>query len=127
MYPKDKFLYKYETYMLIGIAMEIHNILGKGFLEIVYKDAFEHELKRRNISYTREKEYQIQYKEIVLPHLFYADFVIDDKIILEIKSNGGIIEQHTAQVLNYLAISKLRVGLIINFHESSLQQKRIIL
>jgi len=109
MYPKDKFLYKYETYVLIGIAMEIHNILGKGFLEIVYKDAFEHELKKRNISYTREKEYQIQYKEIVLPHLFHADFVIDDKIILEIKSSGTIIEQHTAQVMNYLAISKLEL------------------
>jgi GxxExxY protein len=121
------YLYQDITYELIGVAMEIHRILGKGFLEVVYKDAFEYELKSRGIPYEREKKYSITYKNICLPHCFFADFVIKDKIILEIKSKARIIEDHYAQVLNYLAISKLNVGLIINFHENSLEQRRIVL
>jgi GxxExxY protein len=122
-----KYPFQKETYELIGIAMEIHRTLGKGFLEIVYKDAFEYELKVRGINYEREKKYSIKYKDAILPHCFYADFVIDSKVILEIKSKASIIEEHYAQVLNYLAISKLSVALIINFHEDSLQQRRVVL
>lgn len=115
------------TYQLIGIGMEIHRLLGKGFLEIVYKDAFEYELNTRGILYEREKEYAVTYKNIILPHKFFADFVIENCIILEIKSKAGIIEQHQAQVLNYLAVSRLKLGLLLNFHEKSLQYNRIIL
>lgn len=118
---------KEDTYLIIGIGMNIHRILGKGFLEIVYKDAFEHELRLKNIKYEREKQFEVGYKDIILPHKFYADFVIENKLILEIKSKSGIIDEHFAQVLNYLAISKLEVGLILNFHEKSLQYKRIAL
>ncbi|WP_300597663.1 GxxExxY protein [Niabella sp.] len=113
--------------MLIRIAMEIHRILGKGFLEIVYKDAFDYELNSRGILYEREKEYNVTYKKIILPHKFYADFVIENKIILELKSKKGIIEDHYAQVINYLAVSRLQLGLLVNFHEKSLEYKRIIL
>ena len=116
-----------ETYEIIGIGMEIHRVLGKGFLEIVYKDAFEYELKSRGIFYEREKECIINYKGHILPHYFYADFVVNGNIILELKSKAGIIEEHYAQVLNYLAITKLQVGLILNFHEKSLEYKRVIL
>jgi len=125
MYNINEYPFQDETYKLIGIAMEIHRILGKGFLEIVYKDAFEHELQIHEINYEREKEFTITYKGKDLPHKFYADFVIEDKIILELKSKSGVIEAHYAQVLNYLAISKLELGLIINFHENSLQQRRV--
>lgn len=121
-YPLQK-----ETYELIGIAMEVHKILGKGFLEIVYKDAIEIELKQRGISFEREKEYKVEYKGQILAHQFYADFVIDNKIILEIKSKTGIIEEHYAQVINYLACSKLKIGLILNFNAKSLEYKRVIL
>lgn len=116
-----------ETYEIIGIAMEIHRLLGKGFSEIVYKDAFEYEFKQNNIFYEREKEFSIKYKETILPHKFYADFVVFDKIILEVKSKRGVVDEHYAQVLNYLAISNLEVGLLINFHEKSLEHKRIVL
>lgn len=126
MYDNENFPYQNETYMLIGIAMEIHNILGKGFLESVYKDAFEYELKARGIRYEREKQFLITYKDSILPHHFYADFVIEGRVILEIKSKARIIEDHYAQVLNYLAVSKLPVALIVNFHEDSLQQRRVI-
>lgn len=115
------------TYQLIGIGMEIHRLLGKGFSEIVYKDAFEYELQCRGILYEREKEYTVTYKNIILPHKFFADFVIENCIILEIKSKAGIIEQHQAQVMNYLAVSKLQVGLLLNFHDRSLQYKRMVL
>jgi GxxExxY protein len=107
--------------------MEIHSVLGKGFSEIVYKDAFEYEFKKNNIFYEREKEYLVNYKDVILPHKFYADFVVYDKIILEVKSKRGVVEEHYSQVLNYLAISKLEVGLLVNFHEKSLDYKRIVL
>lgn len=107
--------------------MEIHRLLGKGFSEIVYKNAFEYELRCRGILYEREKKYTVTYKNIILPHKFFADFVVDNCIILEIKSKAGIIEQHQAQVLNYLAVSKLQVGLLLNFHDHSLQYKRMVL
>ena len=124
---KNEYPLKEETYKIIGIAMEIHRELGKGFSEIVYKDAFEHEFKQQGIYFEREKEYAVNYKEQILAHRFYADFVVFDAVILEIKSKKGIIEDHYAQVINYLAISKLKLGLLINFHEKSLEYKRIIL
>jgi GxxExxY protein len=126
IYDTEKYPYQEETFKIIGIGMEIHRILGKGFSEIVYKDAFEYEFKQHGILYTREKEYLVNYKATILPHKFYADFVVFDKIILEVKSKKGVVEEHYAQVMNYLAISKLEVGLLINFHEKSLEHKRII-
>ncbi len=126
-YDNEKYPLQEETYKIIGIGMEIHKTLGKGFSEIVYKDAYEYEFKHNGIFYEREKEYLVRYKDTILPHKFYADFVVFDKIILEIKSKKGILEEHYAQVMNYLAISGLEVGLLINFHEKSLEYKRIVL
>jgi GxxExxY protein len=126
-YNLDNYPFHDDTYRLIGIGMNIHRILGKGFLEIVYKDAFEYELRLNNIEYEREKEFKIFYKGVVLPHKFYADFVIQNSVILEIKSKTGLIEEHYAQVINYLAVSKLQVGLILNFNDHSLQYKRVVL
>ena len=120
-------IYKEESYQIIGKCMEVHNNLGAGFLEIVYKDALEYEFNKKGISFEREKEFLIQYKEKILPHKFYADFVVQNKIILEVKCSSTIIEKHYAQVINYLTISKLQVGLILNFSENSLEYKRVIL
>ncbi len=74
-----------------------------------------------------EKKYDMEYKGIILPHHFYADFVIFDKIILEVKAQKGIVEDHISWVLNYLAISKCPLGLIVNFGKDSLITKRLIL
>ena len=126
-FDKTKYPLQTETYKIIGIAMDIHRTLGKGFSEVVYKDAFEYEFRSKEIVFEREKEYKVNYKGIVLPHCFFADFVVFDKIILEIKSKKGIVEEHYAQVMNYLAISRLEIGLLINFHEKSLEHKRIIM
>jgi len=107
--------------------MEVHNNLGKGFLEIVYKDALEYEFRKNNIPFEREKEYVVNYKDIILPHKFFADFVVLDKIILEVKGMSGIADGFIAQTLNYLKVSGLKLGLIVNFGELSLQYKRVVL
>ncbi len=121
-YPLQK-----ETELIIGIAYEIHRVLGKGFLEIVYKDALEHELNEKGIVYAREKEFPIHYKNRILPHKFYADFVVLNAIILEVKSQEGIADKQVAQTINYLKVSGCKVGLIINFGEISLKLKRLVL
>ena len=122
-----EFIYKDETYKIIGLCMEVHKHLGKGFLEIVYKDAIEYECNCKIYPYEREQKFSINYKDIVLPHKFYADFIVFDKIILEIKSCSGIADEFIAQTINYLAASKLKVGLIVNFGKDSLEYKRIVL
>ncbi len=122
-----EFIYKEETYKTIGKCMDVHKQLGKGFLEIVYKDAIEYGFKCKNYFYEREKIFLINYKDIILSHKFYADFVVFDKIILEIKSCNGIVDDFIARTINYLAASKLKVGLIVNFGKDSLEYKRIIL
>ena len=122
------FLYKDETYEIIGICMEVHTILGHGFLEIVYKDAIEYEVAKRKIEYSREEEFSIPYKDITLPHKFYADFILFDRIILEVKSNEeGFADAHVSQMINYLKVSGCKIGLLINFGKAKLEYKRVIL
>ncbi|MCW8848537.1 MAG: GxxExxY protein [Melioribacteraceae bacterium] len=120
-------IYKDESYQIIGKGFEVHNNLGPGFLEIVYKDALQYEFKQANIPFEREKEYIVNYKGITLPHKFYADFVIYDKIILEVKAVSSIAEEFIAQAINYLKVSNNRLALIINFGELKLNSKRIVL
>lgn len=117
---------KEETYKIIGVCMEVHNTLGAGYLEIVYKDALELEFKKAGIFYEREKEYSVNYKGTILPHKFYADFVVFDQIILEVKGVKTIAEEHIAQTLNYLKVSGNEVGLLMNFGELKLNYKRLI-
>lgn len=121
------FLYQDDTFKIIGILFEVHKNLGKGFSEIVYKDAIEYEFKINNISFEREKEYTVNYKETILNHKFYADFVVYDKIILEIKSCKIVSESHISQCINYLKVSNNKLALLINFNKSSLEYKRIII
>jgi len=120
-------LYKEESYRIIGKCFEVHNNLGPGFLEIVYKDALEYEFKQSNIPFEREKQYIVNYKNIVLPHKFYADFVVFDSIILEVKAVAGITDEFIALAINYLKVSKNKLALIVNFGELKLNYKRIIL
>ena len=120
-------IYKDESFKIIGLCMEVHNNLGKGFLEIVYKDALEFEFNRKGIEFEREKKYVVRYKNVLLPHKFFADFVIYNKIILEVKGLSGIAEEHTAQTINYLKVSGCRLGLLVNFGQLSLQYKRLVM
>ena len=120
-------LYKNESYKVIGLCMEVHNTLGRGFSEVVYKDALEHEFTSNGIPFVREREYRIEYKSVILPHRYCADFVIWDKILLEAKAVESLNDAHLKQVLNYLATSTLRLGLLVNFGEASLVSKRVVL
>jgi GxxExxY protein len=122
----SEIIYKSESYKIIGKCMEVHNNLGPGFLEVVYKDALEFEFRSADIPFEREKEFVVNYKGIILPHKFYGDFVVYDKIILEVKAVSEINEKSVAQALNYLSVSDCRLSLIVNFGELSLNHKRII-
>jgi GxxExxY protein len=118
---------KDEAYKIVGICMEVHNNLGAGFLEIVYKDALELEFKRAGIPFEREKEYVVNYKGTILPHKFYADFVVFGNIILEVKGVNRIADEFIAQAINYLKVSGNQLALIVNFGELRLNYKRVVL
>ena len=123
----QELLYKEEIYQLVGSCLEIHRELGKGHDEIIYKDALVVELSRAGIPFSREKSYEISYKGVILPHFYYADFVVWDKILLETKAVESLTDSRVKQVLNYLAASKLRLGLWVNFGGDSLEWKRVVL
>jgi GxxExxY protein len=120
-------LYKDECYQLTGLCMEVRRVLGRGLNEIVYKDALVIELQHAGIPFVREQRHEITYKGVVLPHHYVADFVVWNQIIIEAKAVDKLSDAHTKQVLNYLAASKLRVGLLVNFGADSLEWKRVIL
>ena len=123
----ENLLFEKETYAIIGLCMEVHRIPGHGFSEIVYKDALMVEAKLRDIPVQREKEFKIDYKQTILKHSFFADFVFCDDIIVEIKAAENVInEANISQTLNYLKVSRCKVGLIINFGRKSLQHQRLI-
>lgn len=119
-------LQKEEYYKIIGFCMEVHRHLRGGLLEVVYKDALEYEFLKNNIPFEREKEYFIEYKDVILPHKFYADFVVYDDIILEVKAVTTIVDAHIAQTLNYIGLINGRLGIIVNFNGKSLEHKRIV-
>ena len=117
---------KDESYKIIGACMEVHRELGFGFKEIIYKDALEIEFKSLEIPYQREKLYKIEYKGKILPRRYPADFVIYDSIILEVKAMPIIINNFVLQTRNYLKASGIRLGIIVNFGESSFKSKRVV-
>jgi GxxExxY protein len=123
----SELIYKEEAFQIIGCCMEVHRELGKGHNEVIYKDALQVEFGRKAIAFAREKEYSITYKSVVLPHKYFADFVVLDKIILEAKAIECLTESHVRQVLNYLAAAKLKLGLLVNFGADSLDWKRVVL
>ena len=116
------------SYNIIGACMRVHNFLGHGFLEIVYKDAMQIEFAESEIDFTREKEFDINYKGIILQHKFFDDFFVMDNVIVEAKATKeGISNDFIAQTLNYMKVSGCALGLIINFGKSSLEYKRLVL
>ena len=120
-------IYKEECFRIVGACMEVHRELGKGHSESIYKDALEFELKAQGISFVRKQPYNVSYKGTVLPHHYFADFVVLDRILLEAKAIEQLTDSHSKQVLNYLAASKLQLGLLVNFGQDSLVWKRVVL
>ena len=124
---KEKWLYKELTQEVIGAAMEVHRELGSGFLEYVYEEALCHELNLREISFERQKELDIYYKDLLIPQKYKPDLIVENKVIVELKATSGLTEIEEAQLLNYLKATKTRVGLLLNFGRKSLEVKRRVL
>jgi len=119
-------LFKEECNTIIGLCMKIHTKLGRGFKEIVYKDALEVELKKTSIVCEREKSFNIFYEGVLLPHKFNADFYAFNAIILEIKAVSQIHTDAFKQTINYLKASQIKLGILINFGADKLEFQRII-
>jgi GxxExxY protein len=123
----SELLYKDDMFKLVGFCMEIHRELGKGHDEVIYKDALVIDLERARIPFDRELKYKVSYKGVILPHHYQADVVVWDKILFEAKAVEMLTDAHVKQVLNYLAASKLELGLLVNFGADSLEWKRVVL
>jgi GxxExxY protein len=121
----SKVLYRELSYTVVGAAMEVHRTLGPGFLEAVYQAALAHELELRQIRFEQFKRLPVVYKERLVGD-YEADFVIEDKIILEIKAVSTLHPKHEAQAINYLAATGLRLAILFNFGADSLQHKRLV-
>ena len=118
-------IYKELSYAIIGAAMEVHRILGPGFLEAVYQKALVHELTLRGICFEQFKKLPVYYKGILVGE-YEADFVIEGKIILEIKAVSQLHPRHEAQTINYLTATGFRLAILLNFGASSLEHQRMV-
>lgn len=123
----EEFILKEECYSIIGCAMEVHKTLGCGFLEAVYQEAITIEFSKANIPFEKEKILEFDYKGMQLSKKYIADFFCFNQIIVELKAVENLCVEHTAQVLNYLKATDNKLGLLINFGNTKLQYKRIIL
>jgi GxxExxY protein len=118
-------IFKELSFAVVGAAMEVHRTLGPGFLEAVYQAALAHELTLREIAFEQQKRLPVLHKGILVGD-YIADFVIDGKVIVEIKSVSELNSKHQAQALNYLAATGYKLALLINFGSDSLQQRRVV-
>ncbi|MFZ5824582.1 MAG: GxxExxY protein [Bacillota bacterium] len=112
------------TKEILGAAFAVHKELGPGFLETVYEAALMHELTLRKIPFARQVRIPIKYKNIMIGE-HVLDLIVDDKVVVELKAIAELADVHTSVVISYLAATKLRVALLINFGKSSLEFKRI--
>lgn len=119
-------LYQKLSYSVIGAAMEVHRLLGPGFLENVYELALARELTLRKIPFSRQILIGVRYKDADVGK-YRADVIVDSKIILEIKSVTALVPAHESQALHYLRATGFRLAMLLNFGTDSLQIKRIIL
>ena len=118
-------LFKNESFGIIGAALEVHKVLGCGFVEVVYQEALEEEFRKRNIPFEREKELIINYKGKQLSKTFRADFICYNKIILELKAVSQFTDDHYAQLYSYLKASNMPLGILINFGKANLDYYRL--
>ncbi|HMO05938.1 MAG TPA: GxxExxY protein [Kiritimatiellia bacterium] len=119
-------VHKEEVFTLVGVAMEVLNTLGHGFHEKPYENAMVVELELRGITYRQQPEFPILFKNVQVSS-YIPDLIAFDKVIVDAKVIPAITDHERGQMLNYLRITGLRVGLIINFHKSKLEWERIVL
>jgi GxxExxY protein len=120
--------YKDITEKILGASFEVHKFLGNGFQEVIYQRALAWEMKQKGLAFAREIEQDIFYKDLHEPiGTRRADFVVESKVLVELKALVQLEDVHWAQALNYLKAYKLEVGLLINFGSKSLTFKRLVL
>ena len=115
-----------ESYKIIGACMTVHRELGSGLLEAIYQEALEEEFKILKLPYIREASLEIFYKNKLLNKKYQVDFISQNKIIIELKAVSKLEKSHESQMINYLNITKMKVGLLVNFANDKLEYKRFI-
>jgi GxxExxY protein len=115
-----------RTYKIIGAAMEVHKELGCGFLEAVYQEALEREFLTQGIPHKAQPVVGIFYKGKPLNKVYQPDFVCYDEVVIEIKAISGLTGLEESQLINYLKATGLKVGLLINFGNKSLEHRRLV-
>lgn len=123
---RHELLLKDEVFQVVGCAMEVLNTLGHGLLEKPYENALTVEFKQRGIPYTQQPRFPVIYKSVNVGE-YIPDLIVFDQIIVDAKVIQGIGNNEKAQIINYLRITGLRVGLILNFKNSTLEWQRIVL
>ena len=118
-------LYAELTRQIIGSAMEVHSTLGSGFLEAVYEDALAVEFTMRGIPFEKQKDLTVFYKGYKVRE-YICDYLVDNKVLVELKAIKNLTAIEEAQLLNYLKGTGFKLGLLINFGNSSLKYKRLI-
>ncbi len=120
-------IFKEEVFAIVGAAMEVHTVLGSGFLEAVYQEALEIESKTRGLPFESQRTLQICYKEHVLKKEYIADLIYYDKIVVELKALDRLSGKEESQLLNYLKATGMKVGVLINFgSHPKLEWKRLV-
>ncbi len=116
------------TKLIIGSAIEVHRHTGPGLLESAYEECLCYELSQRGLSFKRQVDLPVSYKGIKLDCGYKMDLVVEDKVVLELKAIDQLLPIHSAQLLTYLKLSGIRVGLLLNFHEPVLKKgiKRLL-
>jgi GxxExxY protein len=125
MQKTTEFVYAELTKVIIGALFEVHNNLGSGLLEKHYQRALAEEFKRRGIVFVEQYPIKLQYKEVEIGR-YLVDFLIENKIILEIKRNEHFSRDNIEQTLNYLKALNLQLGLLVHFGKSRVVFKRIV-
>ncbi|HEY1039893.1 MAG TPA: GxxExxY protein [Bacteroidia bacterium] len=122
---KEDLIYPELSYRLVGFAFTVFNELGPGHLEKIYQKAYAKELREAQILFSEQVPYRVIYKEEVIGNN-YLDFLVDDKVIIELKRNDFYSKKYIDQVSNYITVSKLKLALLINFTSSGVRVKRIV-
>ncbi len=123
--PDDKILYKDLSYKIIGLAMEVHRELGCGFLEKVYENALVYLLKEESLRVEQQSPLTVMFRDSVAGE-YFADILVEEKIIIELKACEKLLDIHKAQVVNYLKATGKRLGLLMNFGKRSFEHERLI-
>ena len=124
----DELIYRDECFRIIGACLAVHKDKGNGFVEPVYQDALEIEMELSGIPFDAQRNYPIQYRGRLLNHTYTPDLLCFETIIVELKAAKALTDEHRAQVLNYLKVTGLQLGLLVNFgSHPKLEWERIVL